>query len=303
MTAGRWLIASLAPLLALTGAALPAAAQNLLVNPTFDTNLSSWTIGTDSVTVTWDGTRDGDGSTTSGSARTVWAASTVTGNYEAFTQCVNVNQSVNYRFGGKAFIPSGQALAGQAYFLAVPFNQSNCQGAPPPSAAVSTPSVTALDQWTETLGTITPIGGSILIGAYLAVPAGGTFTINYDDLLLEPVTAGCIADGQTLCLSGGRFQVTATYSAGGSLAGQAHVVPEGDNGLLWFFSSTNIEAVVKVIDGCAAGGHFWFFAGGLTNVQVVLTVVDTQTGAVRIYTNPQGTAFAPIQDTSAFACT
>jgi hypothetical protein len=35
---------------------------------------------------------------------------------------------------------------------------------------------------------------------------------------------------------------------------------------------------------------------------VVLKVTDTQTGQVKTYVNPQGTAFAPIQDTSAFAC-
>ena len=34
-----------------------------------------------------------------------------------------------------------------------------------------------------------------------------------------------------------------------------------------------------------------------------MTVTDMQTGAVRTYTNPQGTAFLPIQDTAAFpAC-
>jgi hypothetical protein len=39
----------------------------------------------------------------------------------------------------------------------------------------------------------------------------------------------------------------------------------------------------------------------LTNVRVVTTVTDTANGAVRTYTNPQGTRFAPVQDTAAFA--
>src|SRR5205807_4105842 len=42
------------------------------------------------------------------------------------------------------------------------------------------------------------------------------------------------------------------------------------------------------------------FAGGLTDVNVVLTVRDTVTGTTRTYTNPSGTAFQPIQDTDAF---
>ncbi len=58
--------------------------------------------------------------------------------------------------------------------------------------------------------------------------------------------------------------------------------------------------VIKVVDGRAFNNHLWVFAGGLTNVQVVITVTDTQTGAVQTYTNNQGVAFAPIQDTAAF---
>jgi hypothetical protein len=42
-------------------------------------------------------------------------------------------------------------------------------------------------------------------------------------------------------------------------------------------------------------------AGGLTDVNVILTVTDTQTGVIKTYTNPQGTPFQPIQDTDAFA--
>ena len=38
----------------------------------------------------------------------------------------------------------------------------------------------------------------------------------------------------------------------------------------------------------------------LSSVEYTLTVTDTQTGATRTYTNPQSTAFQPIQDTSAF---
>jgi len=60
--------------------------------------------------------------------------------------------------------------------------------------------------------------------------------------------------------------------------------------------------VVKVLDGCSFNHHDWVFAAGLTNVNVVLKVTDTRTGQVKTYTNPQGTAFAPIQDTSVFFC-
>jgi hypothetical protein len=55
-----------------------------------------------------------------------------------------------------------------------------------------------------------------------------------------------------------------------------------------------------VLNACSFNAAYWTFAGGLTDVNVIMTVTDTQTGAVKTYTNPQGTAFQPIQDTSAF---
>jgi hypothetical protein len=113
---------------------------------------------------------------------------------------------------------------------------------------------------------------------------------------------GCKADAQTLCMDSGRFEVQATFADSSGQAGQAQAVTlSDDTGYLWFFAPTNVEAVVKVIDGCGLGGHYWVFAGGLTNVRVVLTVTDTKTKTVKKYTNPQNAPFQPIQDTSAFA--
>jgi hypothetical protein len=95
--------------------------------------------------------------------------------------------------------------------------------------------------------------------------------------------------------------VEATFD-GGQQTGQAQVVElTSDTGYMWFFSSANVETVVKVLNACSLDGHYWVFAGGLTNVKVVLTVTDTQTAMQRTYTNPQSTSFQPIQDTSAFA--
>lgn len=119
-----------------------------------------------------------------------------------------------------------------------------------------------------------------------------------------PAPGACTANATTLCLNNNRFQVQATFATPQGQTGNATAVPETtDTGLFWFFSANNIEAIVKVVNACsfAGGPRYWVFAGGLTNVQVVLTVTDTQTGTVRTYTNPQGTAFAPIQDTNAFA--
>jgi hypothetical protein len=96
--------------------------------------------------------------------------------------------------------------------------------------------------------------------------------------------------------------VTAKFDAGGGNAGTASAVQlTPDTGYLWFFADSNVEAVVKVLNACALNSEYWVFAGGLTNVKVTLTVLDTKTSTTRTYVNPANTAFQPIQDTSAFA--
>jgi hypothetical protein len=72
-----------------------------------------------------------------------------------------------------------------------------------------------------------------------------------------------------------------------------------DTGYLWFFTETNVELIVKVLDGRSVNGHFWVFYGALSNVQYTIRVTDTETGAIRTYENPSGT-LASHADTSAF---
>ena len=114
--------------------------------------------------------------------------------------------------------------------------------------------------------------------------------------------AGCPGDAGTLCLNGGRFLVRADWTDATGNTGHATAVAlTADTGYFWFFSASNIEVVVKALNGCAFNSSYWVFAGGLTNVDVLLTVADTQNGTVKTYRNPINTAFAPIQDTAAFA--
>jgi hypothetical protein len=116
-----------------------------------------------------------------------------------------------------------------------------------------------------------------------------------------PVAAPCAADAATLCLAGNRFQVRVGWKTPQGAAGQGQALPlTADTGAFWFFAAVNLELIVKVLDGCALNRAHWVFAGGLTNVKTTLTVVDTATGAMRTYVNPQSTPFQPLQDTAAF---
>ena len=137
----------------------------------------------------------------------------------------------------------------------------------------------------------------------------GAFRVTFPfvEQWLAPVAPGpCVVGPSTLCLHAGRFRVTAHWTKKSGETGDGTGVlladPSGDSGYFWFFSSANIELVVKVLDACSEFHRFWVFAGGLTNVSVRLTVEDTVSGAVQIYENPLGTAFAPLQDTQAFSC-
>jgi hypothetical protein len=55
------------------------------------------------------------------------------------------------------------------------------------------------------------------------------------------------------------------------------------------------------VDGCTVNARKWFFAAGLTNVQVELTVTDSRSGQIKTYSNPQNTPFRTIEDTDSFA--
>jgi PKD repeat protein len=124
----------------------------------------------------------------------------------------------------------------------------------------------------------------------VVAPGGGT-------------TGPCVASASTLCLNNGRFAVSATFQTSGGQSGQATgVALTADAGYFFFFDPKNVEVVLKVLNACTQNPpRYWVFAAGLTNVEVTLTVTDTQKGGTQTYTNPLSTPFAPIQDTDAFA--
>ena len=111
----------------------------------------------------------------------------------------------------------------------------------------------------------------------------------------------CSADGQTLCLNANRFQVQVSWRVPPQgTSGIATAVPlTTDTGYFWFFTSNNVELVLKVVDGRPFNDKFWVFYGALSNVEYTITVTDTETGTVKTYFNPFG-SLASVADTSAF---
>jgi hypothetical protein len=129
-------------------------------------------------------------------------------------------------------------------------------------------------------------------------PSTATVQILDDDSDGQP----CEANATDLCLNEGRFRARTTWRTPDGESGAGRAIPlTDDTGYFWFFNEANVEVVVKVLEGCPVNDFYWVFAGGLTNVEVTLTVEDTLTGNVEVYQNPVRTAFQPIQDTRAFA--
>ena len=159
------------------------------------------------------------------------------------------------------------------------------------------------DQW-DRLGV--PAELDIAVGFGHSSWPDGTLEAGFAFLRDHPyaTAGGCVPTDTTLCLQDGAYAVTATWTDFDGLSGDAEVATArtSESGLLTFFSETNWELQVKVLDACTFNGHRWVFAAGTTNVGFILRVEEMATGEVASYENPVGMAPEPILDTSAFVC-
>jgi hypothetical protein len=106
----------------------------------------------------------------------------------------------------------------------------------------------------------------------------------------------------TLCLLQNRFRVSATIATGPqTLQGQAGK-NGSESGFFFLFGTTNVELVVKVLDGRALNTFFWVVVTPVVaNVGYTVTVTDTQNGRVKTYTFPVTAAPPLVFDTGAFS--
>jgi len=101
----------------------------------------------------------------------------------------------------------------------------------------------------------------------------------------------CSSDPSVLCLADNRFAVEVDWTnprQAGSSGSGAPIMDSDDSGFFWFFNQENLELVVKLLDGRAINDHFWFFFGGLSDVEYQIRVTDTATGDTRTYLNEAG---------------
>ena len=105
------------------------------------------------------------------------------------------------------------------------------------------------------------------------------------------VSGPCRSGAQYLCLSQDRFEIQAHWKDHNrdGVYGLGSAVPidvSDESGMFWFFSSSNIELVVKTLDGSGINGHYWVFFGALSDVEYWVTVRDTAGAGRRTYHNP-----------------
>ncbi|RPI29811.1 MAG: DUF11 domain-containing protein [Acidobacteria bacterium] len=149
---------------------------------------------------------------------------------------------------------------------------------------------------------------SFLLRVGVGLPAAGIVTNKVvvdtpadnnaeDNVAYTPVTV--TKDPGVLHLHAGRFQVEVQWQTTlGSGEGTARVL-SADSGYFWFFEPTNMELLVKVLDGRSVNHSFWVFYGSLTDVAFTVRITDLVTGRIQTYQNSQGRQ-ASFHDVSAF---
>jgi CHRD domain-containing protein len=190
------------------------------------------------------------------------------------------NVSASHIHRGGPTVPNGT--------IVIPFNQPFTNGLSSGSATI-TPALMS-----ELVGN----PGGFYVNVHNSAFPGGAIR---GQLMPAPLVAvgSCGNDRNTLCLNQGRFKVQVAFQTT-TANGVGVALPfTDDTGAFWFFSSNNLELMIKVVDGRPVNGKFWFFAGALSDVAYTITVTDLTTGTVKTYVATQGNQ-AALNDTSAF---
>jgi hypothetical protein len=145
-----------------------------------------------------------------------------------------------------------------------------------------------------TVATVSPNGIVTAVG-----PGKTSIVINTPNASYSLQVQVQAASPTSLFLGNGRFRVDARWTTRTASGDGIPVQLTADTGYFWFFSSSNVEMVVKVLNACTLNQAYWVYAGGLTDQGVTFTVTDTVKGVSKTYTNTLGQKWVTINDTAA----
>ena len=278
--------------------ALVQGATNSIANPGFDADLGQWapTFGSEPM-LSWSGVDELGHA--SGSVR--FAALPVSLVVAIDSLCFPVTAGADLAFGA-SFWTSGASNQGGVMLTQIKlYDGAGCTGSSQTVNNDLSPYFSSSSTWRPLQGHT--LAGPAVQSGHLRLSFVGTAPpeeVRFDNAFVYE-DATCVSTSTVSCL-GQRFRAAIEWAIPDGTRGGALVRPFSSDSLYAsFFNPTNVEVVLKVLDGCSVNDRFWVFAAGLTNVHAVLRVTDTRTGATWTHLNPQDEAFAPVQVTSAFA--
>jgi hypothetical protein len=286
--------------LATLAAADRGLAENLVPNRDFDDHVLGWSPPPPLSAKMAFAPLDEHGSAASGSLRLFDLAS------GAFVQvassCFPIEGGKPVAYGASAYAPGAEVPQDVRVSLET-YDDPTCGGphsAWPNDVSATTGAVT----WATSQGTVVPAASrkaARLVIFLNAVPTPAPEVYLDNAFAWQGIT--CVPTSTVACLNQNRFRVAIDWEIPDGTRGRARLrafSEASDSAHATFFDVSNVEVVLKVLDGRGVNGHFWVFVTGLTNVATVVRVRDTHASESWKSESELGTPFAPVLDTEAF---
>ncbi len=138
------------------------------------------------------------------------------------------------------------------------------------------------------IGAFTPSTDTQLSTTRDAVQAEPEPSTSGELFSLQPAsTDGGPCRSDAICLHD-RFEVRIRWISDAPTAFANPVMTTVDTGAFWMFNPGNVEVGVKILDARVINGHFWFFAGSLTDQSYAIEVLDLETTTLHTFENTGG---------------
>ncbi|HKI87311.1 MAG TPA: hypothetical protein VKA53_11270, partial [Thermoanaerobaculia bacterium] len=209
---------SVALALVLVALVLPtlAAAQNLVINGGFTSDLSAWTLETSSsIEDSWS-VLDAQALSSSGSMAVTSSDPTNNPSFSltAARQCVPITASVSYLLGVDILVPAGQSRSGEAIGGVSFYTSADCGSGQLGGTSLTS---TTTGVWEPLSTHVTAPAGARSAYVYLDIlknEGGGTLQSLFDDVVFSAASSsrGCTPDATHLCLLSDRFRVSVDWT-------------------------------------------------------------------------------------------